>query len=60
MRVLIQIGGREHAIGWKISSNSCSRTYFRTRKRGHVGIGRNVDLDPMDFAAVEARAGAPH
>ena len=56
MRVLILgSGGREHAIGWKISSSSLLEgLHFGPGNAGTSALGTNVDLDPMDFAAVEA------
>lgn len=56
MRVLILgSGGREHAIGWKISSSSLLEAlHFGPGNAGTAALGHNVDLDPMDFAAVEA------
>ena len=56
MRVLILgSGGREHAIGWKISSSSLLEGLFFGRgNAGTSALGENVDLDPMDFAGVEA------
>ena len=56
MRVLILgSGGREHAIGWKVSSSSLLEgLFFGPGNAGTAALGENVDLDPMDFAAVEA------
>ena len=56
MRVLILgSGGREHAIGWKISSSSLLEgLFFGPGNAGTSALGENVDLDPMDFAEVEA------
>ena len=56
MRVLILgSGGREHAIGWKISSSSLLEAlHFGPGNAGTSALGINVDLDPMDFSAVEA------
>ena len=56
MRVLILgSGGREHAIGWKISSSSLLEgLFFGPGNAGTSALGENVDLDPMDFAGVEA------
>jgi phosphoribosylamine--glycine ligase len=46
MRVLILgSGGREHAIGWKISqSPECSGVLFAPGNAGTAQIGRNIDL----------------
>ena len=56
MRVLILgSGGREHAIGWKISSSSLLEgLFFGPGNAGTAALGTNVDVDPMDFGAVEA------
>ena len=56
MRVLILgSGGREHAIGWKISSSSLLEAlHFGPGNAGTASLGVNVDLDPLDFGAVEA------
>ena len=56
MRVLILgSGGREHAIGWKISSSSLLEgLFFGPGNAGTAAHGTNVDLDPMDFGAVES------
>jgi len=62
MRVLILgSGGREHAIGWKISSSSLLEgLHFGPGNAGTSALGTNVDLDPMDFAAVEAHVREHH
>ncbi|MGB1670531.1 MAG: phosphoribosylamine--glycine ligase N-terminal domain-containing protein, partial [Flavobacteriales bacterium] len=56
MRVLILgSGGREHAIGWKISSSSLLEAlHFAPGNAGTAEVGINCDLDPLDFDAVEA------
>ena len=56
MRVLILgSGGREHAIGWKVSSSSLLEgLFFGPGNAGTAEFGQNVDLDPMDFKGVEA------
>lgn len=55
MRVLILgSGGREHAIGWKVASSSLLEAlFFGPGNAGTNEIGHNVDLNPMDFPAVE-------
>ena len=54
MRVLILgSGGREHAIGLKISGSSLlDAAFFGPGNAGTASLGTNVSLDPMDFAAV--------
>ena len=56
MRVLILgSGGREHAIGLKISGSSLlDATFFAPGNAGTEELGTNVPLDPMDFDAVAA------
>ena len=56
MRVLILgSGGREHAIGLKISGSSLlDATFFAPGNAGTAELGTNVPLDPMDFDAVAA------
>lgn len=55
MRVLILgSGGREHAIGWKVATSSLLEAlFFGPGNAGTSEIGHNVDLNPMDFPAVE-------
>lgn len=55
MRVLILgSGGREHAIGWKVAKSSLlEELFFGPGNAGTSDIGSNVDLNPMDFLAVE-------
>ncbi len=54
MRVLILgSGGREHAIGLKISGSSLlDATFFGPGNAGTAELGTNVSVDPMDFDAV--------
>jgi phosphoribosylamine---glycine ligase len=54
MRVLILgSGGREHAIGLKISGSSLlDATFFGPGNAGTEELGTNVPLDPTDFPAV--------
>ena len=56
MRVLILgSGGREHAIGWKMSSSSLLEDLqFAPGNAGTAALGVNVDMDPLDFDAVES------
>lgn len=56
MRVLILgSGGREHAIGLKISGSSLlDATFFAPGNAGTAELGTNVPVDPMDFEAVAA------
>lgn len=56
MRVLILgSGGREHAIGWKVSSSSLLEgLFFGPGNAGTAALGQNVDLDPSNFSEVES------
>lgn len=56
MRVLILgSGGREHAIGLKISGSSLlDDTFFAPGNAGTAELGTNVALDPLDFEGVAA------
>ena len=51
--LLIGSGGREHAIAWKVAQSSLlSMLYVAPGNAGTSEFAKNVDLDPMDFAAV--------
>lgn len=56
MRVLILgSGGREHAIGLKISGSSLlDAMFFAPGNAGTAEVGTNLALDPMDFDGVAA------
>ena len=56
MRILlIGAGGREHALGWKISqSPHCEQLFIAPGNAGTDQIGTNVYLSPTDFASIEA------
>jgi len=48
-------GGREHALGWKLAqSPRCKQLFFGPGNAGTAQEGHNLDLDPMDFEAVQA------
>ena len=55
MRVLLLgSGGREHAMAWKMANSSMLEELFIAP--GNAGTkqhGKNVDLNPNDFAAVK-------
>lgn len=52
--LILGSGGREHAIGWKLSqSPHCKQLYFGPGNAGTQQEGQNLDLDPMDFEAVK-------
>ena len=51
--LLIGSGGREHAIAWKLSQSSLlSKLYVAPGNAGTDQIATNVDLNPLDFAAI--------
>ena len=51
--LLLGSGGREHALAWKLSrSPSCDRLWIAPGNAGTAACGTNVDLSPLDFAAV--------
>lgn len=52
--LLIGSGGREHALAWKITqSEKCETLYVTPGNPGISKIALNVDIDPMDFPAIE-------
>lgn len=52
--LLIGSGGREHALAWKITqSEKCETLYVAPGNPGISKIALNVDVDQMDFEAVE-------
>jgi phosphoribosylamine---glycine ligase len=51
--LLLGGGGREHALAWKISqSKSCTALFIAPGNAGTSAFGKNLQLDPTDFAAV--------
>jgi phosphoribosylamine---glycine ligase len=51
--LLLGGGGREHALAWKISqSKSCTALFIAPGNAGTSAFGKNLPLDPSDFAAV--------
>ena len=55
MKVLILgSGGREHALGWKISQSPLlTELFIAPGNAGTAQLGTNVDLSPTDFEAIE-------
>ncbi len=48
--LIIGSGGREHAIGWKISqSKQCENLFFAPGNAGTAEVGTNMPLDVNDF-----------
>lgn len=58
MKVLILgSGGREHAIGWKISQSTLlSKLYFAPGNPGTAQFGVNIPIDPLDFEELKTFA----
>ncbi len=45
--LIIGSGGREHALGWKLSqSPNCGKLYFAPGNGGTASLGENLDFDP--------------
>ncbi len=56
MKILvIGKGGREHALGWKVSSSPlCKKLYFLPGNGGTATIGQNIEGDYNDFDFVKS------
>lgn len=51
--LIIGAGGREHALGWKISqSNQCDKLFFAPGNAGTAEAGTNIPLDVNDFEGI--------
>lgn len=51
--LLLGSGGREHAFAWKLAQSSrLTKLYIAPGNAGTRNVGTNVDLDPLDFAAL--------
>jgi phosphoribosylamine--glycine ligase len=51
--LVIGSGGREHALSWKLSqSNLCEQLFIAPGNAGTEGVGKNIPLNPDDFASV--------
>jgi phosphoribosylamine--glycine ligase len=51
--LLLGSGGREHAIGWKLSqSPKIKKLFIAPGNAGTSGIGKNVPLSPIDFPSI--------
>ncbi len=51
--LLLGSGGREHAIGWKVSqSPKVDNLFIAPGNAGTSGIGKNVPLSPIDFPSI--------
>jgi phosphoribosylamine---glycine ligase len=51
--LLLGSGGREHAIGWKVSqSPKVNNLFIAPGNAGTSGIGKNVPLSPIDFPSI--------
>ena len=52
--LILGSGGREHAIGWKISnSSSCNKIFFAPGNAGTKNIGSNIKLNILDFNSIK-------
>ena len=52
--LLLGSGGREHAFAWKIAqSKRLARLYIAPGNAGTAVCGTNVDINPVNFAAVK-------
>lgn len=59
--LIVGSGGREHAIGWKISqSNLSKRLYFAPGNAGTAELGINLPIDPLDFEELKTFAIETH
>jgi len=48
--LVIGAGGREHALGWKIShSKQCDKLFFAPGNAGTAEVGTNLPVDANDF-----------
>src|SRR5687767_13487813 len=53
--LVIGSGGREHALGWKLSQSSkVSKLYFAPGNGGTTQLGSNVDIEPTDVDSLLA------
>jgi phosphoribosylamine--glycine ligase len=52
--LLIGSGGREHALAWRLASSSrVTQLFVMPGNAGTAQLADNVDVNPMNFAAVE-------
>lgn len=52
--LLLGSGGREHALAWKlVQSPQCRQLFIAPGNPGTEQHGTNVNLDPLDFAAIK-------
>src|SRR4051812_897973 len=52
--LLLGSGGREHALAWKLlKSPLCSQLLVAPGNAGTAQIAVNIDISPVDFAAVK-------
>jgi phosphoribosylamine--glycine ligase len=55
--LIIGSGGREHAIGWKISqSKKTDKLFFAPGNAGTSSLGTNLDIDVNDYNTVKQTA----
>ncbi|MDX9769676.1 MAG: phosphoribosylamine--glycine ligase [Tenuifilaceae bacterium] len=52
--LLLGSGGREHALAWKLSQSPIlSKLFIASGNPGTATLGENVDVNPVDFAAIK-------
>ena len=52
--LLLGSGGREHALAWKLSQSPIlSKLFIAPGNPGTATLGENVDVNPVDFAAIK-------
>jgi phosphoribosylamine--glycine ligase len=55
--LVVGSGGREHALGWKLSrEDGDNQIWFAPGNGGTATLGENVDVSPTDLEAVAALA----
>lgn len=53
--LILGSGGREHALGWKITqSKQCDQLFIAPGNAGTAAVGTNVNISVTDFAAQKA------
>lgn len=52
--LLLGSGGREHALAWKISKSPlCDKLFIAPGNPGTASVGRNINLDIVNFAEIK-------
>ena len=51
--LILGSGGREHALGWKLAKSPLTNNiFFGPGNAGTMGVGTNLDLNPLNFTEV--------